>query len=191
MEQRNWLLRDLVGFAFLYAQLLSTFWLVPDWSPAHLLQPVYLAAVGGIVTTFAITGIRVSGRRGSVIERLLLAVFLAGMPLIYLSSWLLAPQSGWLAGELLGVAWFVGLAIAGWRGSIWWLAIGIAAHGVGWDLWHYRHATFIPNWYAVGCLLTDLSLGLYVATQAPAFARPSAPHAVPGRPVAARIAGAV
>ena len=41
---------------------------------------------------------------------------------------------------------------------------------LAWDLWHYDHATFIPNWYALGCLITDVSLGIYVALQAPFFA---------------------
>jgi hypothetical protein len=160
---------DLVGFAFLYAQLASTFWLVPDWSLSHLGEPAFQAAAGNILAGAAITAIRFSGRRGSDAERLLLAVFLAAMPLIYLSSWFLAPQPGWLAGELVGVVIFGTLAVLGWRGSIWWLALGIAAHGLFWDLWHYDRATFIPNWYALGCLITDVSLGVYVALQAQAF----------------------
>ncbi len=43
MEQRRWLIRDLVGFAFLYAQLATTIWLVPQWSLARLAEPVYQA----------------------------------------------------------------------------------------------------------------------------------------------------
>jgi len=170
MTKQSVLVRDVVGFGFLYAQLAATFWLVPDWSPAHIGEPVYLAALANVVTAAAITAIRLSGRRGSDAERLVLAVFLAGMPLIYLSSWLLAPQPGWLAGELVGTALFAALAFIGWRRSIWVLAFGIAAHGLAWDLWHYDHATFIPNWYALGCLITDVSLGIYVALQAPFFA---------------------
>jgi hypothetical protein len=72
------------------------------------------------------------------------------------------------------VAIFVGAAALGWRGSIWWLALGIAAHGLLWDLWHYGRTAFVPDWYTVGCLVTDVSLGVYVALQAPAFARSSA-----------------
>src|SRR5262245_45526053 len=170
MTKQSVLVRDVVGFAFLYAQLAATFWLVPDWSLAHIGEPVYLAALANVVTAAAITVIRLSGRRGSAAERLLLAIFLAGMPLIYVSSWLLAPQPGWLVAELIGTAVFVALALIGWRRSIWVLALGIAAHGLAWDLWHYGHAAFIPNWYALGCLITDVSLGIYVALQAPAFA---------------------
>jgi len=173
MTEVNARIRDLIGFTFLYAQLAATFWLVPDWSPTHFGEPVYMAAVANVIVAVAITAIRLSDRRGAPAERFLLALFLGGMPLIYLWSWVLSPQPGWLVPELIGVALFVPAAVLGWRRSIWLLAIGIAAHGVFWDLWHYDRTAFIPNWYVLGCLITDVCLGVYVALQVPAFARAS------------------
>ena len=175
MSRHDSPVRDLVGFALLYAQLAATFWIVPDWSPSHIGEPTYLAGVGNVVGTFVISAIRLSGRRGSIAERAYLALFLGAMPFVYLSSWILTPQQGWLLPELVGVAIFVAAAVLGWRGSIWWLAFGIAAHGLFWDLWHYGHTAFIPDWYTVGCLITDVSLGVYVALLAPAFDAASAP----------------
>ena len=188
MSRHDLLIRDLVGFAFLYAQLAATFWIVPDWSLSHSGEPTYLAAVGNIIGTVVISAIRFSGRRGSTAERLYLAVFLGAMPFVYLSSWMLAPQHGWLVPELVGVAIFVAAAKLGWRGSIWWLALGIAAHGLFWDLWHYGHTAFVPNWYTIGCLITDVSLGVYVALQAPAFAdRSDSPSETVALPIAGRV----
>jgi len=95
--------RDIFGFTFLYAQLVASCWIVPEWPLSHLGEPVYLATLASIATTISITVIRASGRHGSAAERGLLALFLGGMPFVYLSSWALTPQSGWLAIELIGV----------------------------------------------------------------------------------------
>ena len=161
--------RDVTAFGFLYAQLLITLRIVPDWSPVHIAEPVYLASVAAVATAVSITLIRLSGRRGAWIERLLLASFLGGMPLVYVLSWMLSPQPGWLPIELVGVVLFGSAALLGMSRSAWFLAAGIAAHGLFWDLWHYDHTTFIPNWYTIGCLIADVGIGVYAALQAPAF----------------------
>jgi hypothetical protein len=75
----------------------------------------------------------------------------------------------WLWVELFGLPVYAGLAVAGLKRSPWFLVAGIAAHGVGWDSWHYLNAAYIPTWYVTGCLLVDVSLGLYLATRVPAW----------------------
>jgi hypothetical protein len=70
--------------------------------------------------------------------------------------------------EVFGIAVFVALAVAGWFRSPWFLVIGIAGHGVAWDLWHHG-ALVVPSWYALGCLVADLALAAYAATQVPAY----------------------
>jgi hypothetical protein len=161
--------RDGVGLFFLVAQLCVTPFLVPEWSLAHLAEPVYLATLASIVTSVLILGLRALGRRGSGLERQALALFLAGMPVIYIASWALKPEPGWLAIELLGLCVFAALAFLGWTRSVWFLAGGIAAHGLFWDAWHHGRVTFVPDWYALGCFLVDVGLGIYVATEVPRF----------------------
>ncbi len=177
--------RDVMAFTFLYAQLFAAQWLVPDWSLAHLVEPVYQASAAVVVTVVGITLIRLSGRRGSWSERLLLALFLGAMPFVYVLSYLRAPQPGWLPIELFGIVLYVVPAVLGMRRSAWYLAGGILAHGLLWDLSHFDHTAFIPNWYAIGCLIADIGLGVYAALQVPAFdggavAAVEAPAAVRG-----------
>ncbi len=105
-------------------------------------------------------------------ERNVLAGFLAGMPLVYVSHYLFA-STGRMANycfwiEVLGTIIFVALAGLGLKGSPCFLAVGIVAHGLAWDTWHYRNSTYIPDWYANACLPVDLAFGAYVAARVPA-----------------------
>ena len=159
---------DVSGWLALYGQPLTS-WLVPDWSVRHLAEPVYLAVLANIAVVAFITLVRLTGARGSRSERTVLALFLAGMPVIYVSSWLLSPQPGWLWVELSGCAIFSALAWLGSVRSAWFLALGILAHGVFWDLWHHDQTSFIPNWYTIGCGITDFGVSLYAAIQVPWF----------------------
>ena len=163
--------RSVAALACLYAQLVASVWIVPPWSTWRLGEPVILAAIGGIATSLFIALLRLAGMRGAALERAVLALFLGGMPLVYVSSWLVAPEPGWLGIELLGVAIFVPLAVLGALRSARFLGLGILAHGLGWDLWHYGHTTFIPSWYAIGCLVADVGIGLYVLLEAPELDR--------------------
>jgi hypothetical protein len=131
--------------------------------------PELLGAVAGVATIAFLVVLRRRGERGSVMERRILALFLAGMPVVYVASWLVSRQPGWLLPEVVGLIVFGALALLGLRGSPWFLAVGILCHGVFWDAWHYWHTTFIPSWYVVACLLTDVALGAYVATQVSHF----------------------
>ena len=132
--------------AVLLAQALATIWIVPDWSPS--LEPTYTAAVSAIATTVFLLVLRASGRRGTQLELHLLAVFLAAMPLVYVASWLRRS-----------------------RRSPYLLGAGIAAHGLLWDVWHAGHSSYIPTWYAIGCMIVDVGLGAYLVLEAPQFKR--------------------
>jgi hypothetical protein len=93
------------------------------------------------------------------------------MPPIYVSSFLIAPVPGgsapWLFIELAAVPLYGALAIAGYRGRFALLPIGIAAHGIGWDAWHYARSAYIPDWYSIACLELDIAMALYVAARIP------------------------
>jgi hypothetical protein len=101
------------------------------------------------------------------------------MPLIYVASWLVSrgggAHQGWLWVELLGVPLYGALAVVGLKRSPWFLVVGIAAHGVAWDSWHYYANTgYIPSWYAIGCFLVDVGLGIYIAARILAWRRAEA-----------------
>ena len=76
--------------------------------------------------------------------------------------------AAWVALELLGVALFAALAVAGVRGSLWWLVLGWSLHPA-WDLpLHYfgpGHA-FAPEPYAIACLAWDWVTAGYLAWRA-------------------------
>lgn len=157
---RSETLRDALGLCFLVLQLIATPFLVPEWKLAHLTEPVYLATVASILVSLLILGLRIAKRRGSDLERHALASFLAGMPIIYIASWVRRPEPGWLAIESVGLVVFVAWAYLGWRRSVWFLATGIVAHGLSWDAWHLGRVAFVPDWYALGCFIVDVGLGI-------------------------------
>ena len=145
-----------------------TLYMVPSWQA--LGDPFLLGAVGGAVTVVCLW---VTRWRGALkFERAWLAVFLVGMPLIYVMGWFVARDhaaSSWLWVELLGLAIYAAFAVLGLKKSAWFLVIGIAGHGIAWDAWHYKDSAYVPDWYAVACLLVDLALGAYVAVRVPAY----------------------
>jgi len=147
-----------------------TLYMVPSWQAPG--DPFLLAAVVGAVTVACLWLTRWLGSRAMKFERTMLAAFLVGMPLVYVMGWFAARDhsaSSWIWAELLGLALFAAFATLGLKNSPWFLAIGIAGHGFGWDLWHYKNSAYIPEWYAVACMLVDLALGAYVAARVPAY----------------------
>ena len=46
--------------------------------------------------------------------------------------------------------------------SPWFLAIGLLAHGLAWDLWHLD-GRVVPRWYGWACALVDVGLALLVS----------------------------
>ena len=147
-----------------------TLFMVPSWQAPP--DPFLLAAVIGAVTVACLWLTRWLGSRAMKFERTMLAAFLVGMPLVYVLGWFAAryrAASSWIWVELLGLALFAAFAALGLKNSPWFLAIGIAGHGFAWDLWHYKNSAYVPDWYAVSCMLVDLALGAYVAARVPAY----------------------
>lgn len=136
---------------------------------------VAAAATVGVVTCLWLT--RWGNSRGAILERYVIAAFLAYMALVYVMRYLFAfpgrPAGSWFWVELLGILIFGALAVLGLKRSPWFLAIGIGFHGLAWDSWHYRKSTYIPDWYVVACLAIDLAVGAYVAARVPAYQRAS------------------
>jgi hypothetical protein len=164
--------KEKLALGFAAALTAVALYLVPSWQTAFT-DPCHLAGILAAGTIVLLLVTRHLGRRGIVIERRVLALFLAGMPLIYVASWLVTrgagAGNGWLWVEIAGVPLYTALAVLGLTRSPWLLAAGIAAHGVAWDSWHYFASTgYIPSWYAIGCFLVDVGLGVYIATRIPA-----------------------
>jgi hypothetical protein len=151
--------RDRVALGALVAQLLAVFWLAPGavlHSPA---EPTSLATFCSVAVTLLLLASRLAGT--DRFDRLVLAVFLAGMPIIYAWAAILHGGRGDLGVEALGVLAFVGVALAGYARWPWLIGIGILAHGLAWDSWHHGHSSYIPDWYSLGCLVTDLGVGAF------------------------------
>jgi hypothetical protein len=147
-----------------------TLYMVPSWQVPG--DPFLLATVVRAVTVACLWLARWLGSRAIKFERTMLAGFLVAMPLVYVMGWFAARDhaaSSWIWVELLGLALFAAFAALGLKNSPWFLAIGIAGHGFAWDLWHYKNSAYIPDWYAVACMLVDLALGAYVAARIPAY----------------------
>jgi hypothetical protein len=160
---------DVVGIVALVCSTALSLLLVPDLRLADLAAPPVQAAVVTPLVLSALVAVRVAGAPAAW-ERRLLALFLAAMPTVYLLA--LARHgvgAGWLAGELAGQLAYGLLALVGLYADPWALVVGIAAHGLGWDLWHLGRAPFMPDWYARACLVIDVGWALYAATRVPAW----------------------
>ena len=118
--------------------------------------PCLLAAAATVVIVICLWITRWRGFRAVDFELRLIAGFLAAMPLVYLTRYLLASAEqgirSWFWVESLGVVVFAALALLGLKLSPWFLAIGIVVHGLARDIWHYYNSTYIPNWYVIACL---------------------------------------
>jgi hypothetical protein len=119
-------------------------------------------ALYGMLLTLALLPL-VRPRRRAHVEMLLFAVFLVSMPLVYL-------EAAWRAGmplwpQLVGLAAYGALTLAGLLRAPWLLAVGIALHGLGWDIPHL-HRGVVTDWYAVGCAVIDVSMAGYAASRA-------------------------
>jgi hypothetical protein len=146
---------------------------VPSWAEP-ITDVCVLASLisGATIVLLALT--RLCGAAGVAVERTWIALFLAGMPVVYVVKWIATrhdtgPLDGWLAVELVGLLLYGGLAFAGLRLSPWLLPLGVTAHGIAWDAWHLLGAAVVPPWYARGCLIVDVGLGIYLATRIAAW----------------------
>jgi hypothetical protein len=166
--------KEKLAFAFAAVSTAVTVYLVPSWRGFGT-DPCLWASVAAVVTILVLLVTRHLGDHASLFEVRWLALFLSGMPVIYLGRWILSPRHAagytWLFVELGGVLLYVTLAVLGLRRH-WLLAAGIAAHGIIWDSWHYSPgSSYIPSWYAIGCLIVDVGLATYAATRIPVWRR--------------------
>lgn len=137
-------------------------------------DPCLLAVVAALITLGFLWFTRWQGSRGANFERKLFAAFLAGMPIIYVTRYFATTGpmiDSSLCLELLGVVVFAAPAVLGLKRSPWFLAIGIPAHGLAWDSWHYHNSSYIPDWYAILCLIVDVAYGAYAIARIPAYRR--------------------
>ena len=154
--------RDIYLLLPVLAATIALFWIVPEVSIAHLDDPSYWGLIG-YAATLAVVGARVVGRRSPASERRWMVGFLVGMPLVYVADWLrFGGTTGWLGIELAGLILYSGLAWLSIRRSPWFLPWGMAAHAL-WDAAHYDRVGFIPSWYALGCIVVDIALAVYIA----------------------------
>ena len=154
-----------IGIAALILSTCAALLVTPDIHAPDLIEPAICATLSTPFVLATLIALRLADLP-SIFERRLLALFLLLMPTVYLSS--LALHGGgapWPVVEIAGQLVFAALAIAGLRSSGWYLAVGIAAHGLAWDLWHHGRTTFIPDWYTVGCLIVDVGWGVYAASR--------------------------
>ena len=149
-----------LALALLVAQLVVTLLLLPESPLAHPSEPVYLASLASIVVTVVLLVTRFVSRPWWL-DRQVLAVFLAGMPMIYAWSALWRGHAADLALESVGIAVYGGMALIGFRRAPWLIGAGIIAHGVAWDAWHHGHSAYIPDWYSLGCLIADLGVDVF------------------------------
>jgi len=140
-------------------------------------DPCLVAAAATGVITNSLWLTRWLGSRGVIFEQYLLAAFLVYMALVYVMRYLFVStaraENPWLWVEILSVLIFATLAVLGVKRSPWFLVIGIAAHGLAWDSWHYRNSTYMPDWYVIACLAVDVGLAAYVAARFPVYQRAS------------------
>ena len=159
-----------LAFVGLAGQLVFTLFIVPTSPFGHIGEPIYLAAVSSCSLTVALMVMRLRARRDARLEKLLLALFLGAMPMIYTLTALRNGESGnVLAVEATAIVVFGGLAMIGFVYSPWFLVAGIAGHGLVWDGSHHAEHLVVPSWYAVFCLVVDVMLAAYVATQIRAY----------------------
>jgi len=164
-----------VAFVLLFIALsYALFVRVPDSALHDFSKAETLAGWATVVVALALVLLRCLPKRRLRVERSIYAVFLAAMPFIYLAAALRLGSSSDIAIELVGVLFFVGLAVFGYYKSFLALGLGIAAHGPCWDLWHHGSAfPYIASWYPFACMLIDLALGFLVLTQASVHQMPN------------------
>ena len=164
---------ELVAFVLLFIVLFYALVVLAPHSALHDSMAETLAGAATVVVAVALLVLRRLPKRRWSLERSIYAAFLAAMPCIYLAAALKRGSSSDIAIELVGVPVFVGLAVFGYYKSFLVLGLGIAAHGLGWDLWHHGSASYIASWYPFACLLLDLALGFLVLTQASVHQMPN------------------
>lgn len=161
-ERGQWLSVPAIGLLILGA--VGALLFVPEMPTKHLDEPAYQAVPGTVIILGVVLVLRAFGRRTARVEQWIFAYFLAAMPLVYVSSLARSQVDAAMWIQILGLVLYAGSAFIGLFVWAWALPLGIAAHGLLWDLTH-RHAGFIPAWYTDACLVIDVSFALYAASR--------------------------
>ena len=146
---------------FLLGAALSALVLVPDLPHRHLDDPTYWGVVG-----FALVAIQLLRRSGGRWQagsgnRRVAILFLLGLPLIYVVSWLRFGGSGLELGvQLVGLVLWTAMAIRARRSDLV-LWLGCVSHAL-WDAAHFGGNGIVPDWYAAACLAADLGIGAFI-----------------------------
>jgi hypothetical protein len=115
---------------------------------------------------FIVAAVLISRFAGEFVWRSFLVLFLFIAAGLYIMFAVRAGEGAlWVAGELVGVAIFGGMALLGLRGSLWWIVAGWALHPI-WDVGlHYLGPgrSFAPETYTIACLSFDLLVAAYIA----------------------------
>lgn len=141
---------------------LALVWIVPVAPGSDLTDPSQwgiVAYLGSVVWLLA------RDATGRSYPRRLLALFLAAMPLVYVSAALRYDAPVWWLGiEMVGLLVFAAVAAIGYRKTPWLLPTGIAAHAL-WDVSHWGEVGFVPDWYTLSCMVVDVAVAGYAAAR--------------------------
>jgi hypothetical protein len=159
-ERRHDRVMKPVALALLVVQLVAMIAVFPESPFAHPFEPTYIAGLSSIVVGLVL-GVTRFVASPPWLDRLVLALFLAGMPIVYTWCAILRGDASALALESAGIVAFGGAAILGYTRMPWLIGAGIIAHGVVWDALHHGRTSYVPDWYCTGCLLVDLGLGVF------------------------------
>ena len=119
-----------------------------------------LFILGGVV--FALGFIACARSLGPQREIGLYGIALIPTAAVYVVFALIEGMWSSLPVELLGVVPFGGLGLAGvWRVPVL-IVIGWAGHG-GWDLVMAQKSAYVPPWYPILCVGTDIFLAGYIS----------------------------
>src|SRR5689334_273880 len=130
-------MRDKAPMLLLVAATIAALAVVPESPFKHPADPAYQAVPATFVSVLAVLATRFFGARGARCEPWIFAILLGTMPMVYISSCLLHGGGPLLWLEVFGLVVFVSLAVLGMKRSFYFLAAGLAAHGMLWDLWHH------------------------------------------------------
>lgn len=151
-----------ISISLVFVATLSMVFIVPENPAFHLDDPNYWGVIGYCAVFLVVLFMRILGNQTIKQEKILLTIFLAAMPLIYIADWLrFDRKSFWIWIEIVGLFIYVLMAILSTRRRIILLGIGIAAHGL-WDLFHFNQQLYVPNWYVIACAVVDCAAGFYV-----------------------------
>ena len=104
--------------------------------------------------------------RGPRREFFISSIGLIVAALFYVAFSFTGATTQWFVIEVIGLVVFTIIAVFGLRVSLWFLALGWAAH-VSWDvvLHLFREQSFVPEWYPVACISFDLIIAAYIAAK--------------------------